>query len=413
MTHTDARDAPSDGAMGSFWSQEAPLTEEASAADAEAELSVVTRERSFQPDALAPILPTRVATEDVKQAVNTVLMPRYLKHHAAMADARKKLKRGEITPVEMKAITHASGREFDTKYAQTIEAAKAIANADGEVPLQRLVSSDASWAAVELQAQMIGKDVSQPFRPGLTTIESGAPLSPSSPARPPSSDADAPQAFRPSDPPLAEQLRPLPTAELARRALRRLPGAALEPRHDQVLAAAVRAYEHQPRAEVRRRGEPLPPALATALVDELRALRWDRNQRPALQSDGYLVLNRWESPAAGGTGHPHYELRRLCDEVLTFARARGVAAPGFAYTAIAVTRSFVGSPHIDTFDTAEQLAVALGDFEGGELCVESADGDAIEVVETRGAVASVDGRRVHWARTFRGERFSLIWYTTE
>ena len=96
-----------------------------------------------------------------------------------MADARKKLKRGEITPVEMKAITHASGREFDTKYAQTIEAAKAIANADGEVPLQRLVSSDASWAAVELrQAQMIGKDVSQPFRPGLTTIESGAPLSP-------------------------------------------------------------------------------------------------------------------------------------------------------------------------------------------------------------------------------------------
>ena len=150
--------------MGSFWSQEdAPLTEEASAADAEAELSVVTRERSFQPDALAPILPKRcVATEDVKQAVNTVLMPRYLKHHAAMADARKKLKRGEITPVEMKAITHASGREFDTKYAQTIEAAKAIANADGEVPLQRLVSSDASWAAVELQAQMIGKDVSQP-----------------------------------------------------------------------------------------------------------------------------------------------------------------------------------------------------------------------------------------------------------
>mgnify|MGYP001283299594 CR=1 FL=1 len=114
------------------------------AADAEAELSVVTRERSFQPEALAPILPTRVATEDVKQAVNTVLMPRYLKHHAAMADARKKLKRGEITPVEMKAITHASGREFDTKYAQTIEAAKAIANADGEVPLQRLKKWQAS-----------------------------------------------------------------------------------------------------------------------------------------------------------------------------------------------------------------------------------------------------------------------------
>ena len=125
------------------------------------------------------------------------------------------------------------------------------------------------------------------------------------------------------------------------------------------------------------------------------------------------MLNRWESPAAGGPATCITSFGLLCDEVLTFARARGVAADCFAYTAIAVTRSFVGSPHIDTFDTAEQLAVALGDFEGGELCVESADGDAIEVVETRGAVASVDGRRVHWARTFRGERFSLIWYITE
>ena len=37
----------------------------------------------------------------------------------------------------------------------------------------------------------------------------------------------------------------------------------------------------------------------------------------------------------------------------------------------------------------------------------------VTAYDYHGAVASVDGRRVHWARTFRGERFSLIWYTTE
>ena len=38
----------------------------------------------------------------------------------------------------------------------------------------------------------------------------------------------------------------------------------------------------------------------------------------------------------------------------------------------------------------------------------------VSVVETRGRVASLDGRHVHWVRTFRGgDRFSLIFYNTE
>lgn len=110
------------------------------------------------------------------------------------------------------------------------------------------------------------------------------------------------------------------------------------------------------------------------------------------------------------------------------------AAPDYEHTAIAVTRNFVGSPHIDHFDRTSQLAVALGDFEGGELCVDEdvpgggsdvGDGSGtgmggrallrrtVALVDTRKRVARVDGRCVHWVRDFRGaERFSLIFYNT-
>ena len=71
----------------------------------------------------------------------------------------------------------------------------------------------------------------------------------------------------------------------------------------------------------------------------------------------------------------------------------GSSAPRFASSAATMHRAWYLCPH--------------------GVVTAGSDGDAVEVVETRGAVASVDGRRVHWARTFRGERFSLIWYTTE
>ena len=49
----------------------------------------------------------------------------------------------------------------------------------------------------------------------------------------------------------------------------------------------------------------------------------------------------------------------------------------------------------------------------GALCVESEGGESIEVFDTHGRVAKVDGRRVHWVRTFHGgDRYSLIWYNT-
>ena len=41
------------------------------------------------------------------------------------------------------------------------------------------------------------------------------------------------------------------------------------------------------------------------------------------------------------------------------------------YSAIAVSKGFVGSPHIDTYDVGPQYALSLGDFTGGSLMVEA------------------------------------------
>ena len=79
------------------------------------------------------------------------------------------------------------------------------------------------------------------------------------------------------------------------------------------------------------------------------------------------------------------------------------------------------SPHIDDRDRSFQYALSLGDFKGGELCVEGNTynndnnkyEDFINVVKTRNRIARVDGRHIHWVRSWNGgDRYSLIFYDT-
>ena len=86
--------------------------------------------------------------------------------------------------------------------------------------------------------------------------------------------------------------------------------------------------------------------------------------------------------------------------------------PMFAWTGVALSRGFRGSPHVDTYDLAPQWALSLGDFEGGSLCVESGPAE-VAVVDTHGRAAKVDGRYPHWVAPWSGaERFSVIVYKT-
>eukprot|EP00415_Alexandrium_ostenfeldii_P002510 UN2510 len=76
-----------------------------------------------------------------------------------------------------------------------------------------------------------------------------------------------------------------------------------------------------------------------------------------------------------------------------------------------MTKHFVGSPHVDTENVGPFYGLALGDFEGGGICVESSPFEVAEV-DTRNKFGKVDGRFPHWVSPYTGERYSLIYYQT-
>ena len=176
-----------------------------------------------------------------------------------------------------------------------------------------------------------------------------------------------------ADPPLAATLAAWPARTLARRADAAGFGSA-----DAYLAAASASDEEAgrrastagratvgratvaretviPRIEyVHVTGADVPRALADRLLASLRDARWPAStHRKAVDSERYLVLSRDVSPPPAVDPY---------DAVKTAARAlMRWADPSFPYDHLAVTRGFLGSPHVDREDVTHQYAMALGD----------------------------------------------------
>jgi len=220
------------------------------------------------------------------------------------------------------------------------------------------------------------------------------------------------------DPPIKEQLRPLDLNELYRRI--DLIESNPEPRETPTTDEALHHLQHQealeklvsltpPRKAVHLlQGRPVPESLCAKLLEILQHLRWPaRNERPRLTSERYLVL-----PTNVTNDRFYKDLRQACRALMDWAD------PDYYYSGIAVTKNFVASPHIDVKDQNYQYAVSLGDFTGGgQLCVEEwSDNDeeyVVNVVDTQNHMSRVDGRHVHWVRTWdTGDRYSLIFYDT-
>jgi len=93
-----------------------------------------------------------------------------------------------------------------------------------------------------------------------------------------------------------------------------------------------------------------------------------------------------------------------------FALERAVAPPGRpASTWVAVNRNALFAPHIDAgagLGQSKSLIVGLGSYVGGELVIE---GQAMDI---RYRPLEFDGwRQRHWTLPYKGERFSLVWFT--
>jgi hypothetical protein len=230
------------------------------------------------------------------------------------------------------------------------------------------------------------------------------------------------------------------------------------------------------------RGIPVDPEIVQGLLEELEHIAWPitTRERPKVDAEGYLILQRPPPPSPlpalnstttttisslssssssttiiildsksvnhttttattqqfkSYTPYHRFGSKRAAHEAKKLQRYHGiwtkaVAAlatidPDFVdcqLTALAVTKNFRGSPHIDTLNVAPFYGICVGNFKkkensssGGTIAVECS---ALEVaeVDTYGRFAKIDGRFPHWVTDYNtsggGARYSLIYYVT-
>jgi len=123
-------------------------------------------------------------------------------------------------------------------------------------------------------------------------------------------------------------------------------------------------------------------------------------KRRGVSSGGYMTVR---------TNHPpEYDLVwQLCEQLIW------QVIPDAVYNALAITKSFRGSPHIDNHDKTFQHVIGLGDYKSGCLCTEAdEDGNEVVQVDVKNKFGRIDGRSVHWVSGWTGERYSIVYYST-
>ena len=126
-------------------------------------------------------------------------------------------------------------------------------------------------------------------------------------------------------------------------------------------------------------------------------------QRKGVKSQNYLTLRQKHAPCWD-------DLWLACRQVMVHVYGDDNLP---TYNALAITKNFHGSPHIDQHDQTFQHVIALGDFVGGRLCSELNDETEIQM-NIHNRLARMDGRMVHWVSEWSGkERFSVVYYSTD
>lgn len=227
------------------------------------------------------------------------------------------------------------------------------------------------------------------------------------------------------DPPLRDQMKPLSLSQIRARV-----GCEADSTLDWKAAneKLLCQWKDNPRPRITFEGAPVLESLLTEVRELLLSTVWPGcSFRGSVNAENYIVLkidkekkndSQNDTSCTDKDGlteqddlrsiraDDRYEkLKKSALEILRWAD------PDYPVSAIALTKNFVGSPHCDSRDTRYQYAISVGDFDGGELCIESTDGSTIYVVNTRNRMVRVDGRCVHWVRPHhQGDRYSLIYY---
>jgi len=178
---------------------------------------------------------------------------------------------------------------------------------------------------------------------------------------------------------------------------------------------------------VRTLGVPVPVAVMDMVRRELEAWshRFDSQERPMIQASKYMILR---SPTEAeekitrlGSRRAHSAMRKYQQNLSLWTAAKTAMATvdadfAEAFTGLAVTKGFTGSPHIDTTNIGPFYGLSTGDFSDGTGGVRvELDPMTVCEVNTKNRLGRIDGRFPHWVAPYDQDktRYSLIFYLTE
>eukprot|EP00928_Gymnodinium_smaydae_P086356 TRINITY_DN7040_c1_g1_i2.p1 TRINITY_DN7040_c1_g1~~TRINITY_DN7040_c1_g1_i2.p1 ORF type:complete len:282 (+),score=9.93 TRINITY_DN7040_c1_g1_i2:104-949(+) len=109
-------------------------------------------------------------------------------------------------------------------------------------------------------------------------------------------------------------------------------------------------------------------------------------------------------------------------------------APDFPFTSVQLNYGYASKPHVDKNNLGTSFIIGLGEYSGGELWVHDESGDVSYVLEATEDVTGYyrvgralsgtdlsiqnvwtvfDGNKLHYTKPFTGERYSLIFFTSD
>lgn len=84
--------------------------------------------------------------------------------------------------------------------------------------------------------------------------------------------------------------------------------------------------------------------------------------------------------------------------------------PEFEFTEIQINYNWQSPPHFDKANCGDSLIIALGDYTGGELVIETQIGKELSV-NIHDAPFIFDGSKFkHWTNEYKGNRMSVVFY---
>ena len=199
-----------------------------------------------------------------------------------------------------------------------------------------------------------------------------------------------------------------------------------------VMAALLHEYAttlgaQQTRTVRRSWGSVVPPTVMHGVRHELAAwsARFDGHERPRIAAAKYMILRSptevEEKITRFGSRRAQAAKKKFQQNFALWNVAKAAMAtvdPDFAaaFTGLAVTRNFRGSPHIDTTNIGPFYGLSTGTFADGTGGIRvEVDPLTICEVNTKDRLGRVDGRFPHWVGPYDAEtiRYSLIFYVTE